>query len=83
MVVPPRAFVQNSKFIHSFGLVWSYIQVEEIAVRLTASMRVIQEQIVSYYLNSYNMIATQAALMGGFAFGGYSFHDNTWLEHDH
>ena len=43
---------------------------------------VIQEQIVSYYLNSYNMIATQAALMGGFAFGGYSFHDNTWLEHD-
>jgi hypothetical protein len=36
---------------------------------------VIQDQIVHYYIQSYNMIATQSAVLAGFAFSGFSFHD--------
>jgi hypothetical protein len=31
----------------------------------------IQQQVVHYYIRSYNMIATQAALLAGFAWSGY------------
>jgi hypothetical protein len=37
---------------------------------------VIQDQIVHYYIDSYNMIATQAAVLAGFAFSAFSFHDS-------
>jgi hypothetical protein len=33
----------------------------------------IQGQVVDYYINSYNMIATQAALLAGFAYSGYRY----------
>jgi hypothetical protein len=33
----------------------------------------IQKQVVEYYINSYQMIASQAALLAGFAWNGYAF----------
>jgi hypothetical protein len=53
---------------------------------------VIQEKIINHYINSFNMIATQAAVLAGFSFGAFGVHDewmssevvenNEWLAHD-
>jgi hypothetical protein len=41
---------------------------------------VIQNQVVHYYIQSYNMIATQSSVLAGFAYGGLSFH-SSWTQY--
>jgi hypothetical protein len=50
--------------------------IEQLKAETNRTGIVIQDQIIHYYLESSNTIATQAALIGGFAFNAYGFHDD-------